>query len=286
MKVTPWNKGKKGVMPRVWNKGLKGKDYLKHYPNGIKTPDNTGRKYSQETIEKMSNSNKGKKRSQETRDKLSKMMKERYENGLVPWAKGLNKNNEKIKRIADLRKNGKEIKCYYCQNLIYKSKCRLKDTNSFFCNRNCHVSYQKRNMIKKVCENCGNIYITSRWKARFCSMRCRDILWSGPKHPHYIHGMSTKGYPKYFNAKFKFMILERDKFKCIYCNLSSKEHKDKFKQQLHIHHIDYNKDNTTPNNCCALCLSCNVKANFNKKAWRNFCFDYTNKKILEVKNAS
>ena len=60
----PWNKGKRGVQI-AWNKGLKGEEYLKHYSNGInmhmkgKPSFFKGKKHSEESKKKMSESAKG-----------------------------------------------------------------------------------------------------------------------------------------------------------------------------------------------------------------------------------
>jgi 5-methylcytosine-specific restriction endonuclease McrA len=43
-----------------------------------------------------------------------------------------------------------------------------------------------------------------------------------------------------------------------------------FYRQLDVHHIDYDKDNLSPNNLITLCRRCHVKTNNNRDFWRNY----------------
>lgn len=63
-----------------------------------------------------------------------------------------------------------------------------------------------------------------------------------------------------FTKAFKEAIKIRD-YACVICGSSNR---------LQIHHIDYNKLNTTKENCVALCLSCHMKTNYNRKQWTSF----------------
>ena len=65
----------------------------------------------------------------------------------------------------------------------------------------------------------------------------------------------------------KNIIKERDNFKCQNCGITEIKHEIKFKQKLHIHHIDYNKQNCKHSNLITTCQKCNSKANFNRDYW-------------------
>jgi len=39
---------------------------------------------------------------------------------------------------------------------------------------------------------------------------------------------------------------------------------------LHVHHIDYNKQNCKESNLITTCKSCNIKANKNRDYWEKF----------------
>ena len=51
------------------------------------------------------------------------------------------------------------------------------------------------------------------------------------------------------------------------------EHLMIFGTVLHIHHIDYNKQNCSHKNLITTCNQCNTRANFNRSYWQEF---YTN----------
>lgn len=43
-------------------------------------------------------------------------------------------------------------------------------------------------------------------------------------------------------------------------------------EELHrkhcVHHIDYDKQNTTAENCCTLCNDCNLRVNSGREEWQ------------------
>ena len=79
-------------------------------------------------------------------------------------------------------------------------------------------------------------------------------------------GVSFFPYNYKFNKRFKNIILKRDGYNNANMNLC-------------VHHIDYNKLNSIIDNCCALCITCNLKMNRNKKKWEKIL----NKYILNLK---
>lgn len=89
----------------------------------------------------------------------------------------------------------------------------------------------------------------------------------GKKHPNYCHGMGYAPYPLIFSIKFKLLIRQRDNFICQNCGITETEHKKNFNQSLHVHHIDYNKQNCNESNLITLCHLCNTKANGDRDYW-------------------
>lgn len=79
-------------------------------------------------------------------------------------------------------------------------------------------------------------------------------LWQG--------GKSFEIYPKEFNKHLKKKIKIRDNHTCIICNKKT--------QKLDIHHIDYDKMNSSEKNLIALCHSCHSKTNANRQQWEFF----------------
>ncbi len=115
--------------------------------------------------------------------------------------------------------------------------------------------------------------------------------YSGENHPNWQNGKSFEPYTIDFNEKFKEMIRERDNYCCVSCNKSQEECKEK----LSVHHIDYIKINSFPQNCVSLCRNCHTPTNMNRNHWKTFFqsllkerynYEYTQdqKMILDFKN--
>ena len=96
------------------------------------------------------------------------------------------------------------------------------------------------------------------------------------KHPNWQGGKSFEPYSLDFNRKFKKLIKERDGG-CLLCNISMDD-LHQIKRKVHIHHVNYNKLDTFPQNCCTLCNSCHMKTNFNRIHWTKFFQSLLNEK--------
>jgi len=104
--------------------------------------------------------------------------------------------------------------------------------------------------------------------------------------------ISFEPYDKSFNNKFKNLIRKRDNQICMLCGI----HREKLKESLAVHHIDYDKKLTIPENCISLCRNCHGITQVNREYWINFFqsllskkygYQYENKTPiinLEVKN--
>jgi len=88
----------------------------------------------------------------------------------------------------------------------------------------------------------------------------------GKDSPNWQGGLSFEPYDKSFNNKFKRAIRKRENQICMLCGI----HKEKLNRALDVHHINYNKKITLPQNCISLCESCHIKTNFNRKHWIKF----------------
>jgi len=77
----------------------------------------------------------------------------------------------------------------------------------------------------------------------------------GEKHPNWQGGVSFLPYPPIFNKGLKQFIRSRDNNECQnpYCSGDYR--------RLTIHHIDFNKNNSSQFNLITLCNPCNAKAN-------------------------
>lgn len=87
----------------------------------------------------------------------------------------------------------------------------------------------------------------------------------GPLNGNWNGGSSFEPYcEQWADQDYKESIKKRDGYKCLNpaCNKTSKE--------ICIHHIDYNKKNCHPLNLITVCISCNAKANKDRrwhKSW-------------------
>jgi len=107
--------------------------------------------------------------------------------------------------------------------------------------------------------------------------KCSGNYYCGKKHHGYIHG-NGNNYPKIFSYKLKNKIRKRDNHICQHCRITEEKHLIKYNTILHVHHIDYNKENCNENNLITLCSICNQKANANRDYW----FAYYSYLIKEI----
>jgi len=78
--------------------------------------------------------------------------------------------------------------------------------------------------------------------------------------------ISKEPYDEKWNEKFKRTIRKRDNQICMKCG----KHQEKEGRALTVHHINYDKKLTIPQNCCAVCRRCNIEVNSNRPHWTKF----------------
>jgi len=88
----------------------------------------------------------------------------------------------------------------------------------------------------------------------------KNVGLKGELNPSWKGGTSFLPYSPEFNTQMKLFIKERDDDLCQVC----------FKKGKCVHHIDYDKLNSSPNNLILLCQSCHSKTNFNRDKWKRF----------------
>ena len=169
-----------------------------------------------------------------------------------------NKNHSETSKLAiSLNKTG--IK------LTEEHKRKIKDSAS---RGNNHWNYKHgETLIKHYCLVCNKeiSYMTSLKGTGKCSSCIMKELYSIPeKCPNWQNGKSYEIYPLGWNKTFKEQIRRRDEYKCQICGIPEVENDRK----LHVHHIDYNKKNISPNNLISLCTSCHVKTNTERNYWK------------------
>lgn len=178
-----------------------------------------------------------------------------------------------------------EKKCKWCKNIFYIKPAKRRQK---FCCHKCWLQFYtgrnnplfgkglpKSTKQKLSFAQQGN----KNWLGRKHKQESKDKISqthqgqnnpmfgrSGPTSPTWKGGLSFEPYNSDFNHSFKCMIRGKYNFSCVECGIPRK----KLKQQLHCHHIDYDKKNNTINNVIPLCNQCHMKTNFDRKKWTKF----------------
>ncbi|MHA1747538.1 MAG: HNH endonuclease [Promethearchaeota archaeon] len=176
------------------------------------------------------------------------------------------------KKCISCAKRGRKIKDATKRKISKSLKGRLRpEISKLMTGKNNH-QYRGR---ENYCDDCGtwldNRNVNKCWK-------CYQKTNIGENSPNWQGGFSLQKYPREFSKDLKYTIRLRDNFTCQNCKMTEEEHLIKINQVLHIHHIDYDKENLDENNLITLCLWCNIKANKNKEFW----LDFYKKKVILV----
>ena len=173
--------------------------------------------------------------------------------------------NKKCPICSKLTDNRAKIcrECYYKTlkgegNPMFGKKF-AKKPQCIDCNKEINYGYQR-------CHSCAAKYImkTSKRMIRYLKNRF------GKNNPNWIDGRSFEPYTSDFTEELKESIRKRDNYKCQNCGMTEKEHLIVYGSVLHIHHIDYDKTNCQEENLITTCLSCNIRANYNRTYWKQF----------------
>lgn len=176
------------------------------------------------------------------------------------------------------KKLGKYKKCKICDKdfYIYPNEEKTRNRLRIFCSKECayklsHIAWNKGlkgimptpwNKGKKMPNRSG---INHPMFGKNHSLETRKKISAtqrGINVNDFISFIHNEEYDNNFINSFKSKIKDRDNYACLICQANNK--------LLQIHHIDYNKKLSTPENCCALCISCHTKTNFNRKSWTTF----------------
>lgn len=83
---------------------------------------------------------------------------------------------------------------------------------------------------------------------------------TGAKHWNWMGGITKLPYSVDWTNTLKRSIRERDNYICQICS----------QYGCSVHHIDYDKKNSIPDNLITLCRSCHTKTNSDRKNWLDF----------------
>ena len=204
-------------------------------------------------------------------------------------------NKSKNKGIPPLKRENRN--CSFCGNNISRPPSLMNKMN-IFCDKSCLINWKKENSNGENNTFYGKHHtdltkknISNSWTKE--KREKMSINKRGPNNPFYgkSHslesikkrsginsslwrgGTSFEPYTLDFNNYFKKSIKKRDGYSCQICHLFEEDAKKLYNNPLMVHHIDYNKLNSFPQNCISLCVSCHTKTNTNRESWTVFFQD-------------
>ena len=193
----------------------------------------------------------------------------------------LNKIPKRTHSEATMGYGKKEVrvidKIYYCKDCGKKIHWETALYGGGKCGKCAGIKRRnKEKYVDHYCKekNCNNKISYNAWKnggGRCLSCAGKEAMKDPTKHYNWQGGISFEPYPLGWNKTFKEQIRYRDGYRCQICGVPEVE----CSRKLHVHHIDYDKENLNESNLTSLCNSCHMKTNFNRNDW----IKYFTKKI-------
>ena len=186
-----------------------------------------------------------------------------------------------------------EYTCAECGEVFNRPPAWIKNSKRQFCSTRCMGLWMSKNKqgkdnynwrgggVERECRVCQGTFRVGRDVADkgfglFCLAGCQNQWRSensrGEKNFNWRGGISFEPYPPTFNNEFKEMIRKRDGHTCAICRLPGHD----------VHHINYQKSDTVPQNCITLCKPCHGTTGHNRQYWGNALSDIMNKRAAGV----
>lgn len=163
--------------------------------------------------------------------------------------------------------------CVVCGSEMLMKKSEIKKTST--CSKACRSLNRSRIRSKpRVIKECVECKIEMRLipaiqhTRKFCSKKCKDEnhskKMSGSGNGRYVHGEAYLPYLLGWTKTHRATIRERDGHKCMVCG------SDKGKRKHDVHHINYIKEDISPDNLITLCRQCHGGSHGNLES-RKIC---------------
>jgi len=206
--------------------------------------------------------------------KIGFIPKECFKKGNIPWNKDKKHTKETKKKMSE------SLKKLWSDDEYAK---KMSDSRKGYV----MPEEQKRKVSESKKEDKHPLY--GKHRTEKVKEKIRNSVYhknlKNENHWNWKGGISKQPYDKTFNNRFKNLIRKRDNQICMLCGI----HREKLSMALDIHHINYNKLITLPQNSISLCRGCHVKTNINRKHWIKFFqsllserygYNYLNKEII------
>lgn len=179
--------------------------------------------------------------------------------------------------------------------------CGVLTHNKVYCSRKCRGldNRGKNNPIHKVPKEQLSQHFIQMWnrfgpeiklthhhfpKGNANPMKIKPLV--GELNGRWQDGISFEPYDNDFNDGLKERIRDRDNHICQLCDMAEIEHIEVYGERLSMHHIDYDKKNSSETNLISLCRNCNSKVNANRNHWQEFFENKIAQKYLSVVNGT
>lgn len=201
---------------------------------------------------------------------ISESLKEGFANGSIKnWTDGKTKETDpRIKQTSDKLKGHKIFIDPHILGAINKERLENKTLDEIH-------GKEKASELREQVSGENNVNWIPR-EIRICACGCGETFEiavngtqrfifthnsRGQNNPNWCGGIDKQFYQG-FTLKLKAAIKKRDGNKCMICS--------KFDVKLDVHHIDYDKKHSIPENLITLCAHCHAMTNFNRENWQEF----------------
>lgn len=192
-----------------------------------------------------------------------------FKKGYVPWSK-INKNKYSVKHDKQFQ-NGNIPWNYGLKLPKLKEEHRLKVIKTLRIDARVGMTNSEESKIK-TSKTLKNKYSTGERVSATIGVPSWNSGLEGDeylkhykdgKHPNWQGGKSFEPYGPEFNKSLKNFIRKRDNQICMNCGV----HREKLKEALTCHHINYDKNLNIQENLVSLCRNCHALTNFGRDEW-------------------
>jgi len=192
--------------------------------------------------------------------------------GGTPWNTGLTKEtDERLRKSSETNKSKGNFEERYGIERAKKVRGMMSESHKgmIFSNErneklsNIVTEEYRTGKRQKLCKEKNHFYGKNHLEKTRKKMSAKQ---QGIPLEEWEKFISFEPYTPDFNERFKKSIRARDNYCCVICNKPQEE----LGYKLHVHHVDYDKKNSFPQNAVSLCRNNHMETNTNRKSWKTF----------------